>query len=313
MAYIDYYKILGVGKNASADDIKKAYRKLARKLHPDLNPNDKESHRKFQELNEANEVLSDPEKRAKYDKYGKNWKQGEEYEKAQQQYEQQWGQQQWGGTGSAGAGGQTFYTQGDFSDDDFSDFFHSMFGGGFSQRSGGSARRKRYKGADYQAELRLTLRQALDIYQQTLAINGKNVRITIPAGVANGQKIKLTGYGQPGQGDGPSGDLYITFVIEEDKDFKRLGDDLYTEVEVDLYTAVLGGEVMINTLDGQVKMNIKPGTQPGSKLRLKGKGFPVYKKDNAFGDLYITLKVVLPDNLSDSEKDLFTQLSNIRK
>lgn len=313
MAYIDYYKILGVGKNASADDIKKAYRKLARKLHPDLNPNDKESHRKFQELNEANEVLSDPEKRAKYDKYGKNWKQGEEYEKAHQQYEQQWGQQQWGGTGSAGAGGQTFYTQGDFSDDDFSDFFHSMFGGGFSQRSGGSARRKRYKGADYQAELRLTLRQALDTHQQTLAINGKNVRITIPAGVANGQKIKLTGYGQPGQGDGPSGDLYITFVIEEDKDFKRLGDDLYTEVEVDLYTAVLGGEVMINTLDGQVKMNIKPGTQPGSKLRLKSKGFPVYKKDNAFGDLYITLKVVLPDNLSDSEKDLFTQLSNIRK
>lgn len=313
MAYIDYYKILGVGKNASADDIKKAYRKLARKLHPDLNPNDKESHRKFQELNEANEVLSDPEKRAKYDKYGKNWKQGEEYEKAQQQYEQQWGQQQWGGTGSAGAGGQTFYTQGDFSDDDFSDFFHSMFGGGFSQRSGGSARRKRYKGADYQAELRLTLRQALHTHQQTLAINGKNVRITIPAGVANGQKIKLTGYGQPGQGDGPSGDLYITFVIEEDKDFKRLGDDLYTEVEVDLYTAVLGGEVMINTLDGQVKMNIKPGTQPGSKLRLKSKGFPVYKKDNAFGDLYITLKVVLPDNLSDSEKDLFTQLSNIRK
>lgn len=313
MAYIDYYKILGVGKNASADDIKKAYRKLARKLHPDLNPNDKESHRKFQELNEANEVLSDPEKRAKYDKYGKNWKQGEEYEKAHQQYEQQWGQQQWGGTGSAGAGGQTFYTQGDFSDDDFSDFFHSMFGGGFSQRSGGSARRKRYKGADYQAELRLTLRQALHTHQQTLAINGKNVRITIPAGVANGQKIKLNGYGQPGQGDGPSGDLYITFVIEEDKDFKRLGDDLYTEVEVDLYTAVLGGEVMINTLDGQVKMNIKPGTQPGSKLRLKSKGFPVYKKDNAFGDLYITLKVVLPDNLSDSEKDLFTQLSNIRK
>src|SRR5690554_5617469 len=147
MAYIDYYKVLGVDRKATADDIKKAYRKLARKLHPDLNPNDKESHRKFQELNEANEVLSDPEKRAKYDKYGKNWKQGEEYKKAQQQYEQQWGQQQWGGTGSAGAGGQTFYTQGDFSDDDFSDFFHSMFGGGFSQRSGGSARRKRYKGA----------------------------------------------------------------------------------------------------------------------------------------------------------------------
>lgn len=308
MAYIDYYKILGVNKNASADDIKKAYRKLARKLHPDLNPNDKEAHKKFQELNEANEVLSDPEKRVKYDKYGENWKQGEEYEKAQQQYQQQRGQQQWGGQRS-----QTFYTEGDFSDEDFSEFFHSMFGGGFSHRSGGTDRRQKFKGADYQAELRLTLRQASRTHQQTLTINGKNVRITIPAGVANGQKIKLAGFGQPGQGNGPSGDLYITFIIEEDRDFKRLGDDLYAEINVDLYTAVLGGDVMINTLEGQVKMNIKPGTQPGSKLRLKGKGFPVYKKENRFGDLYVSLKVLLPINISTEEKELFTRLSKISK
>jgi curved DNA-binding protein len=308
MAYIDYYKILGVNKNASADDIKKAYRKLARKLHPDLNPNDKEAHKKFQELNEANEVLSDPEKRVKYDKYGENWKQGEEYEKAQQQYQQQRGQQQWGGQRS-----QTFYTEGDFSDEDFSEFFHSMFGGGFSHRSGGTDRRQKFKGADYQAELRLTLRQASRTHQQTLTINGKNVRITIPAGVANGQKIKLAGFGQPGQGNGPSGDLYITFIIEEDRDFKRLGDDLYAEINVDLYTAVLGGDVMINTLEGQVKMNIKPGTQPGSKLRLKGKGFPVYKKEDRFGDLYVSLKVLLPINISTEEKELFTRLSKISK
>lgn len=308
MAYIDYYKILGVNKNASADDIKKAYRKLARKLHPDLNPNDKEAHKKFQELNEANEVLSDPEKRVKYDKYGENWKQGEEYEKAQQQYQQQRGQQQWGGQRS-----QTFYTEGDFSDEDFSEFFHSMFGGGFSHRSGGTDRRQKFKGADYQAELRLTLRQASRTHQQTLTINRKNVRITIPAGVANGQKIKLAGFGQPGQGNGPSGDLYITFIIEEDRDFKRLGDDLYAEINVDLYTAVLGGDVMINTLEGQVKMNIKPGTQPGSKLRLKGKGFPVYKKEDRFGDLYVSLKVLLPINISTEEKELFTRLSKISK
>ena len=308
MAYIDYYKILGVNKNASADNIKKAYRKLARKLHPDLNPNDKEAHKKFQELNEANEVLSDPEKRVKYDKYGENWKQGEEYEKAQQQYQQQRGQQQWGGQRS-----QTFYTEGDFSDEDFSEFFHSMFGGGFSHRSGGTDRRQKFKGADYQAELRLTLRQASRTHQQTLTINGKNVRITIPAGVANGQKIKLAGFGQPGQGNGPSGDLYITFIIEEDRDFKRLGDDLYAEINVDLYTAVLGGDVMINTLEGQVKMNIKPGTQPGSKLRLKGKGFPVYKKEDRFGDLYVSLKVLLPINISTEEKELFTRLSKISK
>ena len=214
MPYIDYYKILGVEKNASADDIKKAYRKLARKLHPDLNPNDKEAQKKFQELNEANEVLSDPEKRAKYDKYGENWKHGEEYEKAEQQYRQQQQQsgrqQQWGTQG-----GQTFYTEGDFSDDDFSDFFHSMFGSGFGRRQSGAGSRNRFKGADFQAELRLTLRQAMQTHQQTLSINGKNVRITIPAGVADGQKIKLAGYGQPGVNGGPNGDLFITFIIEE--------------------------------------------------------------------------------------------------
>ena len=315
MAYIDYYKILGVEKNASADDIKKAYRKLARKLHPDLNPNDKEAQKKFQELNEANEVLSDPEKRTKYDKYGENWKHGEEYEKAEQQYRQQRQQQgnrqqqQWGGQG-----GQTFYTEGDFSDDDFSDFFHSMFGSGFSSRrqsSGGS--RNRFKGGDYQAELHLTLRQAMQTHQQTLSINDKNVRITIPAGVADGQKIKLAGYGQPGVNGGPNGDLYITFTIDEDPLFKRLGDDLYADAVIDLYTAVLGGEVMINTLDGQVKMTIKPGTQPNAKLRLKGKGFPLYKKEERFGDLYVTLKVQLPEHLSYREKELFTELSKIRK
>ena len=309
MPYIDYYKIMGVGRNASAEEIKKAYRKLARKMHPDLNPNDKEAHRKFQELNEANEVLSDPEKRVQYDKYGENWRQAEELENAQQQYQQQRSQQQqW-----TDQGGQTFYTEGDFSDDDFSDFFHSMFGSGFNRRSGGAGSRSKFKGGDYEAGLRLTLRQARQTHQQTLTINGKNVRITIPAGVSDGQKIKLAGYGQPGVNCGPNGDLYITFTIEDDPAFKRLSDDLYTEMPIDLYTAVLGGEAMIDTLDGQVKMSIKPGTQPNAKLRLKGKGFPLYKKEGRFGDLYVTLKVQLPDHLSDKEKELFTELAKLRK
>ena len=153
----------------------------------------------------------------------------------------------------------------------------------------------------------------MQTHQQTLSIDGKNVRITIPAGVADGQKIKLAGYGQPGINGGPNGDLYITFTIEDDPVFKRLGDDLYADASIELYTAVLGGEAMINTIDGQVKMTIKPGTQPNARLRLKGKGFPLYKKDGRFGDLYVTLKVHLPEHLSDREKELFTELSKIRK
>lgn len=313
MPYIDYYKILGVDRNTSAEDIKKAYRKLARKLHPDLNPHDKEAQKKFQELNEANEVLSDPEKKAKYDKYGENWEHGEEYEKAQQQYQQQQYQQQRNQQQWSNQDGQTFYTEGDFSDNEFSDFFHSMFGSGFSRRTSGAGSRKKFKGADYQAELRLSLRQAMQTHQQTLSINGKNVRITIPAGISDGQKIKLAGYGQPGVNDGPNGDLYIKFTIEDDPAYKRLKDDLFTDVSIDLYTAVLGGEVMIDSLNGQVKMTIKPGTQPNSKLRLKGKGFPIYKKEGRYGDLYVILKVRLPEHLSDKEKELFTELSKIRK
>lgn len=307
MAYIDYYKVLGVPKNASQEEIKKAYRKLARKMHPDLNPDDKDAHRKFQEINEAHEVLSDPEKRAKYDKYGENWKHAEEFEKARQQYQQQGAWSDFFGGGEGGA--RTFYTEGDFTDDDFSDFFHSMFGRGFKQRKTS----RKFKGPDYQAELRLTLREAMQTHQRTLTVNGKNIRITIPAGVANGQKIKLAGYGGPGVNGGPNGDLYITFIVEDDPYFKRLGDDLYTEAEVDLYTAVLGGEITIDTLDGgQVKVKIKPGTQPGTKLRLKGKGFPVYKKKGKFGDLYVTVKVRIPENLSPREKELFTELAKLR-
>jgi curved DNA-binding protein len=150
-------------------------------------------------------------------------------------------------------------------------------------------------------------------HQQTLSVDGKNVRITVPAGVADGQKIKLAGYGQPGMNGGPNGDLYITFSIDADPVFKRLGDDVYTDASIDLYTAVLGGEATVDTLDGQVKMTVKPGTQPNAKLRLKGKGFPVYRKEGHFGDLYVTLKVQLPEHLSAKEKELFTELSNIRK
>ncbi|UHO39334.1 J domain-containing protein [Chryseobacterium capnotolerans] len=302
MAYIDYYKTLGVDKSATQDDIKKAYRKLARKLHPDLNPDDKESERKFKELNEANEVLSNPENRAKYDKYGENWKHGEEYEKAQQQQRQHQQHQNYGG-GFSGA---------DFGEgEDFSDFFQDMFGGsgGFGKSSRGRASGK-FKGQDVQAELTLNLRDAAVTHPQTFEINGKKVRITIPAGVYDGQKIKLKGHGNPGMNGGPSGDLYITFNIPVDPNFERVGDDLKTKVIIDLYTAVLGGDVKVNTLDGSVNLKVKPETQSGMTVRLKGKGFPIYKKEGEHGDLFVTYEVKLPVNLTDKQKDLFEQLKN---
>ena len=299
MAYIDYYNILGVNKGASQDDIKKAYKKLARKYHPDLNPNDPDAHRKFQEINEANEVLSDPEKRKKYDQYGENWKHADQYEAQQQQY----GQYQNGGFG--GGGGSYWSASDDGSG--FSDFFESMFGhrGGRGQGSAG------FRGQDFNAELHLSLRDAAQTHKQILTVNGKQVRITIPAGVADGQVIKLKGYGAEGVNGGPAGDLYITFVIAEDPVFKRLGDDLYVDVEVDLYSAVLGGEKVVDTLDGKVKLKIKPETQNGTKVRLKGKGFPVYKKEGQFGDLIVTYSVKIPTNLTDKQKELFRQLQSM--
>jgi curved DNA-binding protein len=303
MAYIDYYKILGVDKSATQDDIKKAYRKQARKLHPDLNPNDKEAEKQFKELNEANEVLSNPENRAKYDKYGENWKHGEEYEKAQQQQRQQYQ----GGNYSGGFSGADFGEG-----EDFSDFFQSMFGGagGGSNRSSRGSASGKFKGQDVHAELNLNLKDAATTHQQTFDINGKKVRITIPAGVYDGQQIKLKGHGSPGINGGPSGDLYITFNINQDPNFERVGDDLKTKVTIDLYTAVLGGEVTVNTLDGSVNLKVKPGTQNGTTVRLKGKGFPVYKKDGHFGDLFATYDVKLPTDLTDKQKELFEQLKN---
>jgi curved DNA-binding protein len=305
MAYIDYYKILGVDKSATQDDIKKAYRKQARKLHPDLNPNDKEAERKFKELNEANEVLSNPENRSKYDKYGENWKHGEQYEQAQQQQQRQYQSQ--GGNYGGGFSGADFGEG-----EDFSDFFQSMFGGeggGFGRSSRGSASGK-FKGQDVQAELSLNLKDAAKTHQQTFDINGKKVRITIPAGVSDGQKIKLKGHGNPGYNGGPTGDLYITFNIAPDPNFERVGDDLKSKLTIDLYTAVLGGEVKVETLEGSVNLKVKPETQSGTTVRLKGKGFPVYKKDGEFGDLFVTYNVKLPTNLTEKQKELFEQLKN---
>ncbi len=295
MDFVDYYKILGLDKSAKPEDIKKAYRKLARKHHPDLNPNDKEAHKKFQQINEANEVLSDPEKKKKYDQYGKDWQHAEQFEKARQS-----------GPGPQSPGGYSFTGDGDESD--FSSFFESLFGG---SGNSGRGRQTKFRGQDYNAELQLTLEQAYTTHQQTLSVNGKNIRITIPSGIENGQVIKLKNYGAPGVNGGPNGDLYITFSISNHALYKRSGNDLYMNASIDLYTALLGGETTIDTLSGKIKLKVNPETQHGTKIRLKGKGFPVYKKEGEFGDLYVTYEVKLPAHLTEKQKALFTELSKM--
>ncbi len=293
MAFIDYYKILGIEKKSTENEIKKAYRKLARKYHPDLNPDDKEAEKKFKEINEANEVLSNAENRKKYDKYGKDWQHADEFEKAKKQQQSQRGYQN--------------QSSGDFSNSDYSDFFESMFGGE-GRRSGNV----RYRGQDFNAELHLNLKDVYITHKQTLTINGKNIRLTIPAGVKNGQVIKIKGQGGEGLNNGPNGDLFIRFSIENHSKFKRDNNNLISTVDIDLYSAVLGGDITANTFDGKVKLKVKPETQNGTKVKLKGKGFPVYKKEGQFGDLYITYNVMLPTKLTAKEKELFNQLINLR-
>ena len=307
--FVDYYKILGVDKKATLKDIKNAYRKLARKYHPDLNPNDKDSKKKFQEINEAHEVLSDPAKRKKYDQYGDQWKHADEfsqYEKSRQQNEQ---------SRRNDSSGRRYGNQGrqefsfDQNEGEFSDFFESLFGG-FAE--GSRKKQARFRGEDYTAELKIDLLSAYETHQQTLTVNGKKIRITIPAGIENGQTIKIAGHGDPGVNGGPSGDLYITISIQNHPKFRRLGNDLYTTVNLDLYTALLGGEITIDTLDGKVKLNVQPETRNGSRVKLKNKGFPVYRKKDQFGDLYITYEIIIPKDLSSKEKELFSELSRLR-
>jgi len=291
MNFIDYYKVLEIPSSATAKEIKKAYRKLARKYHPDLNPNDSEAELKFKHVNEAHEVLSDPEKRKKYDQYGKDWMHAEEFEKARESRQSGRGQ------------GQYTYSSG--GDGDFSDFFESMFGG---FRQGGQRQRRGYQGQDYNANLQLDLREVYQTHKRTLTLGDRNIRITIPAGIEDGQTIRIKGYGGPGIHGGPKGDLYITFEIRNTTSFRREGANLYKTQEVPLTTAILGGDLMVDTFDGKVKLKVKPLTQNNTRVKLGGKGFPVYKKEGEFGDLYITYQVALPKQLTPEQKSLFESL-----
>jgi len=263
-----------------------------------LNPDDKVAEKKFKEVNEANEVLSHPENRKKYDKYGKDWQHGEQYEQAKQQRQQQY------------QGGSQRQHSENFSEGDFSDFFESMFGGASGRQQ--SRQHVKFRGQDFNAELQLSLKDVFTTHKRTLTVNGKNIRITIPAGIENGQVIKIKGHGSKGVNGGPNGDLYIKFAISNQTKFRRDKDHLYLDTNLDLYTAILGGEITVDTFDGKVKLKVKPETQNGTKVKLKGKGFPTYKKEGQFGDLFITYQIKMPTNLSAKEKELFQELQKLK-
>lgn len=296
MAFIDYYKVLGVGNNATQSEIKKAYHKLTKIYHPDKNENSAEANERYQEINEAYHVLNDPEKRKKYDTYGEHWRNADEFEAQRREYRSSDGGFDFGGFGGFGD-----FSHGSGNSSGFSDFFEELFGG----RAFRSGRER--NGEDIQATMSIPLRDAATTHKQTFSINGESIRITVPAGIADGQKIRLKGRGNASMGNGERGDLYITFRIEPDPTFTRRGNDLYVTVKSDMYTMILGGDIVLPTLRGNVKMSIRPGTQPDSTLRLRGKGFPVYKKEGSFGDLFVRLKVELP-SLNEKQKEMLRRI-----
>ncbi|MFM7023766.1 MAG: DnaJ C-terminal domain-containing protein [Flavobacteriales bacterium] len=296
MEYKDYYKILGVAKTASQEDIKKAFRKLAVKYHPDKNPGNKEAEAKFKEANEANEVLSDPEKRKKYDEMGANW----------QQYERMGAQQQ---QGQHNRGRQRYSYEGDpseiFGQGDFSDFFESFFG----QQRGRS--RQPSRGADLEAALEISFEDAYLGGAKVINVNGDKIRLNLKPGIRNEQKIKIKGKGAPGA-NGEHGDLYLTFHVQEHPQFKVEGNDIHQNISIDLYTAVLGGKIMVQTPSGKINFAIPEGMQCNKTLRLKGKGMSVYENPGTYGDMLLSVRFELPVKLSEEERKLFEQLQKIQ-
>lgn len=316
MNYKDYYKILGLNKKASQDEIKKAYRKLALKYHPDKNPGDKHAEERFKEISEAYKVLGDAEKRKKYDQLGANW----------QQYANAPGGSggfdfsNFGGT----PGGGSYHFEGNMNDifgnaggrkggGGFSDFFNAFFGSSRRQNSGFGQQRQSYKGNDLQAEMEISLYEAYHGTSRILNVDDRQkLKIQVKPGAYNGQKLRLKGKGGKGMQGGANGDLYIKIKVAPDSNYSREGNDLILKSNVDLYTAILGGKTEVNTFSGKLSIPIAKGTQNDSKLRLKGKGMPVYGKQNTWGDLYVQIQVNIPKNLSKEEIALFEKLRSMQ-
>ena len=303
MDFKDYYKILGVDKKASVDEIKKAYRKLALKYHPDKNPNNKAAEEKFKEINEANEVLSDPEKKKKYDTLGANYNQYRQQGRAEDSYD--WSKWTTGNQGNYGSySGESFGQEGDFSS-----FFESIFGrSSFNRRSSA-----KIKGQDYRAEIEVSLEDAYKGTSSRIEVNGKTLEMKLKPGIKNGQVLRIKEKGGPGRNGGPKGDIYLTLIIPPHPHFERREDDLYCNAPVELYIAVLGGKQVIITLKGNIRIDIPAGTENGKALRLKGLGMPKFGKINEFGNLYAKVNILLPKNLTEKEINLFKELQHLRK
>jgi curved DNA-binding protein len=331
MEYKDYYEVLGIKKSAKKDEIKKAYRKLARQYHPDVNPGDKAAEEKFKEINEAYEVLSDPDKRGKYDQFGSQW----------QQYTRSGGRPEdfdWGAWSAQPGGGGGTYTrtvsQEEFEQmfgggmggmGGFSDFFETLFGGmsrgqssgrrsaGFEDLFGGGYNQGPTRGRDSQHSIPINLEEAFHGATRLLQWeDGRKIEAKIPPGVKTGSKIRLRGQGEKGTGGGQTGDLFLRVKVRPHEVYERDGDDLKVTVPVDLYTAMLGGETDVKALDKTVKLSIPPETVNGRVFRLRGLGMPNLKDPSKRGDLFAKVEIKLPENLSDEEKRLFRKLQGLR-
>ena len=329
MEFKDYYQTLGVAKSASDKEIKQAYRKLARKHHPDVNPGDKSAETRFKEINEAYEVLGDPEKRRKYDELGANWRM---YEQAQQSGQGFGGGSPFGGPGGAwninvgGPGGYRTMTEEEMHDlfgneDPFSDFFKTFFGGGGAREAGPRGRQTRaprtQKGRDIEHEVELTLEEAYHGATRRISIkqggHARSVDVRIPPGVKDGSRVRAAGEGESGSNGGASGDLYLRVRIRPHPIFERDGSDLRAKVAVPVTTAVLGGEAQVPTITGSVRLKIPETTQSGQVFRLKGHGMPHVGKPDERGDLFATVEIQLPRALSKDQRQYYEALAKLER
>lgn len=283
----DYYDTLGVHKTASDKDIKQAYRRLAKQYHPDTNPNDPTAEAKFKEINEAYEALSDPDKRAQYDRFGSAY-------------------QQFGGRN-----GSSYYTNVNNGDNPLNDILDSIFGGrangGFGRQQA-ARQQQTVNGSDLEQGVRITLQEAYEGTTRLVSKSSRRVKVSIPAGADDGTRVRLAGEGQPGAVGGLPGDLYLVVEVEPDRQFERQGDDLLTDVRVDMFTAMLGGTIPVPTMSRPVVLTIPPGIQSGRRLRVSGKGMPVLRKPGAYGDLYVRILITVPENLTPEQRVLVEKL-----